>query len=173
MSISYMFRSCIALSFCAALVSIGCSTVEVDAGKVVNTAIVAVAGKSDKLLKFDAKLRSLLGVGNDDSDALGCDKCAALRGGSPGINKLTYFIPRKPEKVLREFGLAWNDVWYDPTNPYDAKDGERLTMMVDANIADSPLCEGFTRPCSYRPNCPAQGYCSKNPPGGACKPACQ
>jgi hypothetical protein len=173
MSISHSLSFCVAASFGAALLSIGCSTVKVDTGRVENTATVVVAGKSDKLLKFDSNVRLLLGIGDDDSDTLGCDRCAALRGGNAEIGKLTYYIPRKPEKIFRELAIAWNDVWYDPSNPHDAKDGERLTMMVDANMADAPLCEGFSQPCSTRPSCPAQGYCSKNPPGKSCSPKCQ
>jgi hypothetical protein len=176
MPISYTFRSGVALSFGAALVSIGCSTVEVDTSKTVNTARVMVTGAADKLLKFDTKLRSLVGVGNDDTDALGCDNCGDLRSGDSSIGTLTYYIPRKPEKALRLFGAAWNEVWYDPGPPlFDAADGKRLILTIDANMSVQPVCStGFLAPCYSRPNCPNTGFCSQNPvpPGGSCLPKC-
>jgi hypothetical protein len=83
---------------------------------------------------------------------------------------LAYYIVRKPETIFRAFGAAWNDVWYDPGDPYNGNDGERLIMTVDINTVD-PLCEGFAAPCYYRFNCPAQGYCSQKQ-SGSCLPAC-
>lgn len=172
-AIKFVKANIVALSFTVALSSIGCSTATLDSGQAVNTAMVTVAGASEKLLRFDTKLRLLLGVGNDDSDTLGCLDCMELRGGGtpPPASTLTYLVRRKPENIFREFGAAWNEVWYDPANPYDAGSG-RLVIKIDFNDGPNPDCStGFVSPCYNRPNCPITGFCSKNQTG-ACLPKC-
>lgn len=175
MPINRNLKCSLVLSFVVAFLSVGCSTTApLDGSKVVNTAEVKVTGEVTKLLKFDTKLRSLLGVGNDDSDTLACRRCAALRGGDTSIDTLIYLVSRKPEKVFGSFAAAWNDVWYDPANPFDAGDGKRLVMTIDYDSQPPPSCSTMFPPpptCYDRPRCPSTGYCSENQ-AGDCQPKC-
>jgi len=168
MAVNRMLNCSFVLSFIVVLLSVGCSTAPLDGSQKANTAVVKVAGSADKLLTFDTKLRSLLGVGNGDSDTLSCDSCSDLRGGDTSISTLTYYVARKPVNVFGNFAAAWNDVW--EATKFDAN--ETLVITIEADISNpDPVCTGFAQPCYDRPRCPNTGYCSKNS-AGECLPKC-
>lgn len=128
-----------------------------------DTALLTVTGSPQKMLMFDTRLRQLLGAGQQDSDILGCKDCDKLRQGVSTVAQLVYIIPRKSNAHFQSIGTAWDDVWYDSSNQFNAAD--RLKMQLDYNDTPEPDCSQLPQPCFTRPTCRATGYCSKNSSG--------
>ena len=137
-----------------------------------DTAFLTVTGPAAKLKMFDTRLRQLLGLGQQDSGDLGCKNCDKIQQGvTPTPSQLVYIIPRRSNALFQHIGTAWNDVWYDSNDQFNAADGQRLILHLDYNSGPDPVCTGSATPCFPRPTCRLTSYCSQNSTG-ACLPAC-
>lgn len=145
-----------------------------DLGNKANSGWVAVTGSAEKLEMFDTKLRALMGIGKGDHQFLGCRGCDKLGSTTPP-SELGYSFARKPETVFQHFGAAWNEIWFDPKDPFNGKDKVNVQMhfrfINDDDVEGDPLCDNFKPICHYRVNCPSVAYCSKNSTG-LCVPQC-